>query len=302
MKMKAFESIVIVYGGIGDERSISIKSGQSVAESLKDQYPIKEVCLETNTLPDWIDKDRHIVFPVMHGAFGEDGQLQSLLEERGINFVGSGSESSALCMDKFAAKKCAEKINIETADYRLIEAGAVPLADAVIEKIGDTLVLKPNNSGSSCGVTFIKGRSSLGLALSKIETGSWLIERALNGRELTIGILGGRALEVVEIICERYDYNAKYNSKDTVYVSPADIPEALVLNLKAQAEAIFKECKCRDFARVDFILEGDKAYFLEINTIPGMTKTSLFPKSAAPQAISFEALTKTMLSASLERF
>jgi len=300
--MKALESIVILYGGIGAERTVSIQSGESVASSLETQYPVKAECLKSNSLPGWIDKDKHIVFPVIHGLFGEDGQLQSLLEAKGIAFAGSGSQSSALCINKCAAKKCVAEINIDTAAYKIIEPDSIPLADEIIKELGDSLVLKPNDSGSSLGITFIKGRSSLGLALSKIDSGSWIIEQELKGRDLTIGVLNGRALEVVEIICPRYDYDAKYNSKDTLYISPADIPEKITLSLKAQAEAIFTECKCKDFARIDFILEGDKAYFLEINTIPGMTGKSLFPKSAAPLGISFKELTKSMVSSALKNF
>tara|TARA_B100001778_G_scaffold226915_1_gene188433 strand:- start:269 stop:1171 length:903 start_codon:yes stop_codon:yes gene_type:complete len=300
--MKALESIVILYGGIGAERTVSIQSGESITSSLETQYPVKAECLKANSLPSWIDKDKHIVFPVIHGLFGEDGQLQSLLEKKGIAFAGSGSESSALCINKSEAKKCVAEIKIDTAAHKIIEPDSIPLADEIINELGDSLVLKPNDSGSSLGITYIKGRSSLGLALSKIDSGSWIIEQELKGRDLTIGVLNGRALEVVEIICPRYDYDAKYNSKDTLYISPAEIPEKITLLLKAQAEAIFKECKCQDFARIDFILEGDKAYFLEINTIPGMTKTSLFPKSAAPQGISFNELTKSMVYSALKNF
>ena len=302
--MKSLKSIIVLYGGFGEEREISLKSGKAVADSLKSNYPIEAVCIEDRKIPEWIKPDSHIVFPMIHGAFGEDGDLQNILEEKGVEFVGSDATSSALCMDKLLAKERVEALGIKTAESLAFDAHTVPLADDIIKVLGESLVLKPRDSGSSYGLSMIENRSSMGLALSKVNSGNWLIERRLRGRELTIGLLGGNALEVVEIkyAKECYDYDTKYLYESTEYLCPAELTVGITNRIKSEAEAIFKICGCRDFARIDFILEGDTPYFLEVNSIPGMTSQSLLPKSAAAKGIDFDALISKMLSYGIERF
>lgn len=302
--MKSLKAVVVLYGGFGEEREISLKSGEKVIDSLKLHHSVEAICLENRIIPDWIKSDAHIVFPMIHGAFGEDGELQNSLFERGIEFVGSDAVSSALCMDKRLAKERVEALGIKTAESLCFNADAIPLADDIIKELGKSLVLKPRDSGSSYGLSTIENRSSMGVALSKINSGNWLVERRLKGRELTIGLLGGRALEVVEIKFSKacYDYDTKYFSKSTEYLCPAELPSEITDRIKSESEAIFKSCGCRDFARIDFILEGNTPYFLEVNTIPGMTPKSLLPKSAAAQGIGFNALIETMLSYGIKRF
>lgn len=302
--MKSLKSIVVLYGGFGEERDVSLRSGEKVIDALKLHHSVEAICLEDRTIPDWIKPDFHIVFPMIHGAFGEDGELQNSLSERGIEFVGSDANSSALCMDKLLAKQGVEAIGLRTAESLAFDVDSIPLADDVIRKLGKSLVLKPRDSGSSCGLSIIENRSSMGVALSKINSGNWMVERRLKGRELTIGLLGGKALEVVEIKYSKecYDYDTKYLSDSTEYLCPAELPNEITERIKSEAEAIFKSCGCRDFARIDFILEGNTPYFLEVNTIPGMTPQSLLPKSAAAKGIDFNALIETMLSYGIKRF
>ena len=302
--MKQLENIIVLHGGTSAERAISLKSGASVLRSLKKSFPVQSHILDSEELPAWLDRERHIVFPVLHGAFGEDGSLQALLERESIEFVGSGSEASALCMDKFSSKLKAQAIGVSVVDGLPLDAKCVPLADTIINQLGDDLVLKPRGSGSSDGLCFITNRSSLGLALSKIEKGDWLLERRLQGREFTVGVLGGSALEIVEIQCEdgRFDFSAKYESSKTVYQCPAQVDKDLVHKLKGQAEAIFDAFGCRDFARIDFIVEANTPYFLEVNTLPGMTEKSLLPKSAAAQGLVYDELCRKMLHFALNRF
>ena len=302
--MKSLKSIVVLYGGFGEEREVSLKSGEKVIDSLKLKHSVEAVCLDDRNIPDWIESESHIVFPMIHGAFGEDGELQNSLSERGIEFVGSNAVSSALCMDKILAKERVEALGIKTAESLFFDANTIPLADDIIQKLGSSLVLKPRDSGSSCGLNLIENRSSMGVALSKINSGNWMVERRLKGRELTIGLLDGQALEIVEIKYSKecYDYDTKYLSGSTEYLCPAELPDEITDRIQSEAEAIFKSCDCRDFARIDFILEGDTPYFLEVNTLPGMTPQSLLPKSAAAKGIDFNSLIETMISYGIKRF
>lgn len=302
--MKSLKAIIVLYGGFGDEREVSIKSGEQVINALKLNHSVEAICLEDRIFPDWIQPDSHIVFPMIHGAFGEDGELQNILFEKGIEFLGSDADSSALCMDKSIAKERVEALGVKTAESLSFDGNTIPLADDVIKKLGSSLVLKPRDSGSSYGLSIIENRSSMGVALSKINSGNWLVERRLKGRELTIGLLDGKALEVVEIKYSKecYDYDTKYLSDSTEYLCPAELPKEITNRIKSEAEAIYKSCGCRDFARIDFILEGETPYFLEVNTIPGMTPQSLLPKSALAKGIDFNTLIETMLSFGIKRF
>ena len=267
-------------------------------------HSVEAIRIEDRIIPDWIQPDCHIVFPMIHGAFGEDGELQNILFEKGIEFLGSDADSSALCMDKSIAKERVEALGVKTAESLSFDGNTIPLADDVIKKLGSSLVLKPRDSGSSYGLSIIENRSSMGVALSKINSGNWLVERRLKGRELTIGLLGGKALEVVEIKYSKecYDYDTKYLSDSTEYLCPAELPKEITKRIKSEAEAIYTSCGCRDFARIDFILEGETPYFLEVNTIPGMTPQSLLPKSALAKSIDFNTLIEKMLSFGIKRF
>ena len=302
--MRSLKAIIVLYGGFGDEREVSIKSGEQVINALKLNHSVEAICLEDRIIPDWIQPDSHIVFPMIHGAFGEDGELQNILFEKGIEFLGSDADSSTLCMDKSIAKERVQALGVKTAESLSFDGNTIPLADDVIKKLGSSLVLKPSDSGSSYGLSIIENRSSMGVALSKINSGNWLVERRLKGRELTIGLLGGKALEVVEIKYSKecYDYDTKYLSDSTEYLCPAELPKEITKRIKSEAEAIYKSCGCRDFARIDFILEGETPYFLEVNTIPGMTPQSLLPKSALAKGIDFNTLIETMLSFGIKRY
>ena len=302
--MKSLKAIVVLYGGFSDEREVSIKSGEQVINALKLNHSVEAIRIEDRIIPDWIQPDCHIVFPMIHGAFGEDGELQNILFEKGIEFLGSDADSSALCMDKCITKERVEALGVKTAESLSFDGNTIPLADDVIKKLGSSLVLKPRDSGSSYGLSIIENRSSMGVALSKINAGNWLVERRLKGRELTIGLLGGKALEVVEIKYSKecYDYDTKYLSDSTEYLCPAELPNEITKRIKSEAEAIYTSCGCRDFARIDFILEGETPYFLEVNTIPGMTPQSLLPKSALAKSIDFNTLIEKMLSFGIKRF
>jgi D-alanine-D-alanine ligase len=298
------ESIVVLYGGVGSEREVSLVSGAAIAKALSVNYTVDLCLLDAEALPQALDASRSIVFPALHGGFGEDGRLQALLEAAGIEFCGSDSTASRLCMAKDATKAIASDLGIGVPQALFFNGADAPLADMVIEQLGASLVIKPTDQGSSVGLYFTEHRSELGVALSKIERGNWMIEQRIRGRELTVGVLKGAAMGIVEIVSASgvYDYKAKYTPGSTEYRYPAELEAAIEARIKAQAEQLFDACGCRDFARIDFLLEGAQSYFLEINTLPGLTATSLLPKSASCVGFDFESLAGELMAPAIERF
>lgn len=298
------ERIVVLYGGVGAEREVSLQSGPALAKALEAHFCVETVLLEAAVLPNGLDLRTALVFPALHGSFGEDGTLQALLETAGVAYCGSDAEASRLCMAKDRTKVIAGDLGIATPGAIHFEGGKNPLADAVIETLGSSLVVKPANQGSSVGLHFAENRSALGVALSQIHAGEWLVERRIRGRELTVGLLDGKAMGIVEVISKSgvYDYRAKYTSGDTEYRSPASLETNIASEIKAAAEALFEACACRDFARIDFLLEEGKPYFLEVNTLPGLTASSLLPKSAACEGLDFERLALALVRGGCERY
>lgn len=295
--------IVVLYGGVGPEREVSLQSGEAIGKALKANFEVEMHCLDAEQLPESIDPASVIVFPALHGTFGEDGQLQALMEAAGVHFAGSGAEASRLCMDKDRTKRIARELGVLVPDGMAFAGASVPLADEVIERLGESLVVKPTDKGSSVGLYFTEHRSALGVTLSQIHDGNWLIEQRIQGRELTVGLLNGKAMGIVEILSASgvYDYAAKYTPGSTEYRFPAELDADLTSKIQAQAEQIYAACDCRDFARVDFLLDGSDAYFLEVNTLPGLTATSLLPKSASCVGYDFEGLAAELVAGALSR-
>ncbi|MFP4069534.1 MAG: D-alanine--D-alanine ligase [Opitutales bacterium] len=298
------KQIVVLYGGVGPEREVSLVSGKAIGAALAKRFPVAMLELGAEALPESLDGEAAVVFPALHGGYGEDGRLQADLERAGIVYAGSDSAASRLCMDKVATKEKARALRIPVPESMAFDGAKAPLADAVIERLGKSLVVKPADQGSSVGLHFTEHRSALGVALSGIREGSWLIERRICGRELTVGILKGAAMGVVEIRSAGgvYDYRAKYTPGSAEYRYPADLPSEVEARVKDHAEQLFDACGCRDFARVDFLLEGGRPYFLEINTLPGLTATSLLPKSASCVGFDFEGLAGELVEPALARF
>lgn len=295
--------IVVLYGGVGPEREVSLKSGEAIGQALAANFEVEMLCLDAEQLPESIDTKTAIVFPALHGTFGEDGQLQALMEAAGVHFAGSGSKASRLCMDKDRTKQIARDLGVLVPEGMAFTGNAVPLADEVIDRLGESLVVKPTDKGSSVGLYFTEHRSALGVTLSQIHDGNWLIEQRIRGRELTVGLLKGKAMGIVEIVSASgvYDYSAKYTPGSTEYHFPAELDAALTAKIQQQAEQIYAACDCRDFARVDFLLDGADAYFLEVNTLPGLTATSLLPKSASCVGYDFAGLAAELVAGALAR-
>lgn len=297
-------SIVVLYGGVGSEREVSLRSGEAIAHALTAHFEVERLELKAEALPRSIRAEHSIVFPALHGSFGEDGQLQALLEAAGIHYCGSDAAASRLCMDKAASKEIARGLKIATPEALTFDGADAPLADAVIAQLGASLVIKPADQGSSVGLHFAEHRSALGVALSTIRSGNWLIEQRIKGRELTVGVLKGAAMGVVEIVSQSgvYDYQAKYTAGSTEYRFPAELEPGVEAKIKDHAEQLFDTCGCRDFARIDFLLDRGCPYFLEINTLPGLTATSLLPKSASCVGFDFEQLAAELVTPGIARF
>ena len=298
------ESIIVLYGGVGPEREVSLASGEAIGRALAANFEIEHLLLDAEALPDSIDAQRSIVFPALHGTFGEDGQLQALLEAAGIEYCGSDATASRLCMAKDLTKTIARDLGIGVPEAMMFDGSDAPLADTVMDTLGTSLVVKPVDQGSSVGLYFTEHRSALGVTLSQIHRGNWMIEQRIRGRELTVGLLNGNAMGVVEVVSASgvYDYQAKYTPGSTEYRYPAALEPAVEASIKAQAEQLLSACGCRDFARIDFLLDGANLYFLEINTLPGLTATSLLPKSAACVGFDFESLGRELVTPAIQRF
>ncbi|MDR1434862.1 MAG: D-alanine--D-alanine ligase [Puniceicoccales bacterium] len=279
---------ILCGGGSSSEREVSLRSGQRVFEALKSQVDVEIFPLSEDRLPEILDPERYTVFPLIHGEFGEDGQLQELLEAKGFSYYGSDSIASRLCMDKAKAKEIARSVGVLTPKSFFFEGQSF---SELWERVGGPFVIKPNDRGSSIGVRKVYAEEGFGRCSEGLNGGTWLVESCIEGREITVGILGTEALPTIEIRVKDgfYDYQHKYTAGMAEYVVPAPITLTETQYVQEISEKIFRACGCRDFARLDFIL-AEAFYFLEINTIPGMTETSLVPKAAAALGISFTDL------------
>lgn len=297
--------IAVFAGGTSAEREVSLGSGRACALALARTFPTQFFEIKADAFPEGIDPARHVVFSTLHGTFGEDGGMQRLMDGAGVTYAGCDAASSALTMDKARTKLAAAGRGVQGARQILFQAGAKPSADAVIGQLGTAVVVKPNAEGSSVGLCLVQDRAGLESALAGITRGDWLIEERLQGRELSVGVLGGRALGVVEIRPKSgvYDYASKYTKGMTEYFAPAPLDAAVTAAVQHAAAEAFAACGCRDYARVDFILtEKNTLYLLEINTLPGMKETSLLPMSARCTGLDFTALVRELVMPAVQRF
>ena len=230
--------------------------------------------------------------------------MQAMCEATGLVYCGSDAAASRLCMAKDQTKQVANRLQIPSPKGLRFACDDVPPADTIIDSLGTSLVVKPADEGSSVGLHFTEHRSELGVALSQIHTGNWLVEQRIRGRELTIGILNGKAMGVVEIVSASgvYDYQAKYTPGSTEYIYPAKLSPEIEGQIQSFATALFEACGCRDFSRIDFLLDDSGLHFLEINTLPGLTSTSLLPKSASCIGLDFKQLAVALVQPAIDRF
>lgn len=298
-------TIHILSGGVGPERDIALVTGESMESALREQFPVELRILDEPALPATLDPAEGLVFPALHGEFGEDGGLQALLEERGFIYAGSDARASRLCIQKSRTKGVAEAAGVGVVPGRRIGSGELPSAEELIRDLGPDLVVKPDDKGSSVGLYLVEGREELRRVLDEREPGEWLVEQRIRGRELSVGLLHGKAMGVVELLPTAgvYDFESKYTPGRTDYRFPAEIEPVLEDRVRSWSETVFTRCGCRDFARADFMLSSaGEPYFLEINTLPGLTPTSLLPKSASCRGFSFPELAKELVLPAIRRF
>mgnify|MGYP001165195662 CR=1 FL=1 len=297
-------TIAVLCGGPSAEREVSLVSGSAITKALEEHFRVFCYEMEDRKLPNALDAETMVVFPAMHGTFGEDGELQALLEGLGFSYAGCDPQSSALCMHKIDSKAVVANSGFALAPDLTFYADDAPSAKSLIEAVSEHIVLKPVDQGSSVGLHMVRGEAELAAALKKLTPGKWMAEAFITGREMTVGVLDGEAMGIVEIVPEGgvYDYKHKYTPGATEYRFPAKLPGGMTARCRRAAERAFSACGCRDFARVDFILTANyEPTFLEINTIPGLTPTSLLPKSASCVGLDFSQLARRMVEPAIAR-
>lgn len=297
--------IGVIMGGVSTEKEISNLTGKYIIENLdKNKYEILPIPI--NTKFELIDKIKclEFAFIALHGNFGEDGKVQALLETMGVPYSGAGVLASSLCMDKNMSKNLMQGENIKTPKWILLKKNE-EVNMSKIKNIGYPLIVKPNNGGSSIGITIVKKYEELMDAINeafKFDE-EILIEEYIEGEEVTCCMLDGKPLPILSIETneEFFNYKAKYfegASEEKV----AD----LSLKSKNQVEEISKKCwksfKLKVYGRIDMIIRGNDIYVIEINTLPGMTKYSLLPKSAKAYGLSFTELLDKIIELSLKEY
>jgi D-alanine-D-alanine ligase len=297
--------IAVFAGGTSAESEVSTGSGAACALALARSHTTRLFPIVANALPEGYDPARHVVFSTLHGTFGEDGGMQRLIDAVGGSYAGCDAASSALTMDKELTKKTAAARGVPVVEGMTFSADSKPTPAEVIRRLGPSVVVKPNNEGSSVGLKMIGDENGLRQALDSITGGRWIAERRIEGREVSVGILGGKAVGIVEIKPKSgvFDYASKYTKGASEYTAPAPLEDSLASALRSAAETAFAACGCRDFARVDFMISTNgEPFLLEINTLPGMKETSLLPMCARCAGLDFTALVREMVSPAVERF
>jgi len=290
----------ILMGGPSEERNVSLSSGEAVADACKSLgYKTTEFIFENNYQKLIHNlKNQDIIFNSLHGGIGENGKIQAWMDQNEIKYTGSGSAASALCMDKARSKDLASIHGVETAEWESLYT--------VKDKptVGLPFVVKPNEQGSTIGLNIVNNESEIETAIQEaFKHGSQImVEKYIEGRELTVTVLGCEAYPIVEIEPSHkvYDYTCKYTPGMSKYICPAELDDGLTISIKKDTELLFSLLGCKVYARADYLLDNSgNHYFLEMNTLPGMTSTSLVPKSVQAEGVSFQVLIKNIIELSL---
>jgi D-alanine-D-alanine ligase len=294
--------VTVLYGGPSAEREVSLVSGKAVAAGLREAgHQVAEIDVRPETLDAALSKQTDVVFPVLHGTWGEDGQLQGILEQRHIRFVGSGAAASKLGMDKAATKLVWEKAGLPTPPYELVTK-ANP-----ITTINAPCAVKAVDSGSSVDVYICQKQADADKALKTLlgKYGQALVEQFIKGPELTVGLLEEKALAPIRIVpkVEFFDYEAKYKRNDTEHRFDTGLPADLIEKCQRLAEKGNAVVGARDLARIDIMIDEKthEPYMLEINTLPGFTPKSLLPEAAAHAGIKFPQLVHLLVKRAAAR-
>ena len=305
-------SIALLAGGWSGEREVSLNSGKAVYRALdKKKYRVTRYDPRDDLGRLIKEKERiDLAFVLLHGKFGEDGCLQGFLDLLGIPFVGSGVLSSALSMNKKMAKGIYRAAGLGVAEDVVISRDSPMDADEIIEKLGESLVVKPVAEGSSLGMSLCHTRGALqkGIDLAFQHDHEVMVEQYVEGTEVTGCILGNASLTALPLVEIRpttghtfFDYDAKYTPGATEEICPAPLSKDLTRRAQACAMAAHSALMCEVWSRTDMILQDEKIFVLETNTIPGMTQTSLVPQAAQAAGMSLSDLVDRLIALSLEK-
>ncbi len=335
--------IAVIFGGLSKERNVSINGGKAVINALKSEdfeviaidpalgkefgksievlngnLVISDEEIAKYSPKNYIDcinseifDDVDCAFIVLHGTYGEDGRIQALLELRGIPYTGSGVMASSLAMNKASSKMVFSANGVLTPDGTLVSKDDWDNHDLIKDirsSLGDKLVIKPNEQGSTIGLSIIKNGNldDIGLAIKNAceFSNEAVVEKYIKGRELTVGIVGDTVLPIIEIVPEDgfYDYEHKYTKGKTEYLCPAELSLDIEEFIMSMAEVAYKSIGCEGFGRVDFRLDEDgQPFCLEVNTIPGFTELSLVPMAAKSVGIEFVDLCKQLIDIAMNK-
>ena len=293
-------NITVMLGGPSAEREVSLRSGAAVARALRSLgHDVKEVDPKDGQFD--LPPETDVVFLALHGTYGEDGTVQRRLDELGALYTGCDAEVSRIAFDKVLTKQRCVEARVPTAKFLVVNSEKIPWPKGW----RPPLVVKPVRQGSSVGLQFVERIEDWQKALAealKFDS-EVLVEEKIVGRETTVGILGGEPLPIVEVRPKTgsYDYKNKYTAGCTEYFCPAEFDSATTKRIQAAALGAFLAIGGRDYARVDIMMRGGEPMVLEVNTLPGMTETSLLPKAAAAAGLNYAQLCQRMVDLALKR-
>jgi D-alanine-D-alanine ligase len=302
------QKVAVLYGGDSAEREVSLNSGQAVANGLREAgFNVDLIDTKGFCLTDLVKRKIDRVFIALHGRGGEDGCVQGALQYMGIPYTGSDVLGSALSMDKIRSKQVFQAQGLPTAPFEVVEKNEYQPAQAqqILKSLGGKVMVKPANEGSSIGMAKAETADELHLALTSAFAydPQILVEAWINGPEYTVAILGDEALPAIHMETPRefYDYEAKYESTTTQYYCPSGLSDQDEQALKILALKAFKSTGAKGWGRVDMMRDSDNNWqLLEVNTVPGMTETSLVPKSAKVHGLTFSELVTRIIEISTE--
>ncbi|MAB82679.1 MAG: D-alanine--D-alanine ligase [Phycisphaerae bacterium] len=292
--------VVVLMGGPDEEHEVSLASGTAVAEALSsvEGIEVDARVIRTVDADELAGMDADVVFPVLHGPWGEGGGIQSELERAGVAFVGSGSQAAAIAMDKIRTKEIAAGLDVPTPVWQVLEPGTRRTLSA-------PAVLKPPAQGSSIDLCICRTEPQLDEDRARLHRSydRLLAETCVTGRELTVGVVGDQVLPIIEIVPAHgvYDYEAKYDRDDTEYRLDPELDDDIAERCRTNALTLGRHLGCRDLYRVDFILENRVPWMLEINTMPGFTGHSLLPMAARADGRSMPQLCHDLITMAASR-
>ncbi len=300
------KKIGVLMGGMSSERNISLMSGEAIFSALNRLgYQTVKIDVDEKVCQTLLKEEVEVAFVALHGRYGEDGAIQGLLEIMKIPYTGSGVTASAVAMDKIMSKRIFIAEGIPTPDYKVLTEGDEESFYKDIEtgvpfSINFPIVVKPSSEGSTIGVKIIQDKADVREAVeeAKIYSSRIILEKYIAGAEITVGVIEDETVPTLEIVPKSsfYDYDSKYTKGMTEYLLTTSLDEDTDRRVQALALHVYRAIGCRGAARVDMIVDKEMMpWVLEINTIPGMTETSLLPKAAASVGISFDLLVERML-------